>query len=801
MPGKYSVEVRLNQTIISRQALMISVNPAKPTMPIVCVTSAQLMGWGIDIDSFDAAQRVQQQLSAPEECVSLATILPETAKARVDMGGPWLDLEIPQQYLKKLPRGYVDPASWERGINAGIWRYAANFNRQDGTLGSSNQLYLNNGMSLNVAGWRLQHNGIYQNYSIQGESNSHYEAINTYAQRGLASMSSQVTLGQYFTSGDVFDSFNYTGVQLSTDDRMWPDSLRGYAPTIRGVAETNARVSVVQNGVTVYQTTVPPGAFEINDLYATGYAGDLTVAVTESDGRVRSFVVPYSSVQRQLRAGMNRYNVTAGRYKSQPGSSTDEPSFGMVAYQRGLSDTWTLYGGALGAEDYAALQLGAAVRTPLGSVSLDVTRSKANNLPSAVGFTSDSMQGTQYRVSYNRTIEATGTSVNATVSHATRAGYLRFEDAIQARAAQTNQIGDYYYAGSPMRNQIQVNLSQPVGDRDQMYLTGASTSYWENGVSSQTTYQAGYSHAFNWGSVSVSLGRSRSGTGDMETTGTVWLTVPLGRGVNSPQLRTSYARSGDRSTATASILGTAGDRRQATYNAYASMDEQDGARSNIIGVSGQYSASVADYGVAYSSGAGSRQLNLTTSGAVVAHSGGLAFGPNHGETLALIHAEGAQGAAVTTNIGTTVGASGYALVSGLRPFKQNQIVLDPKGTPTDVELLDSMQQVAPYAGSVVLLTYATRRGEPLLIELRKPDGKHVPMGADVVDVNDVSIGMVGQGGRAFIRTEIRTARITVRWGQGSAEKCDAHYDLSAVSSDKSSNAIQKVEAVCQPVSP
>lgn len=797
VPGTYTVEVRLNDALISRQAMVISVDRNKPTTPIVCIRAEQLSGWGINVDSFESAERVRKQLAANDGCVNLATILPEGSKVQMDMGGPWLDMTIAQRYLIRLVKGYVDPASWDRGINAAVWRYSANYNRQDGDFGRSNQLYLNNGMSLNLAGWRLQHNGVYQNYSFQGESRSNYQSINTYAQKGFSTLTTQVTLGQYFTPGDLFDSFNYTGVQFSTDDRMWPESLRGYAPQIRGVAETNARVSVIQGGITVYQTTVSPGEFEINDLYATGYAGDLTVTVTETDGRTRSFVVPYSAVQRQLRAGMSRYNITGGRYRSQPGSSTDEPAFVQATYQRGLSDSWTLYGGGIGAADYTALQLGAAVRTPLGSLSLDATNATARDLPTDAGFASSSMRGTRYRASYNRTIETTATSVNVTASHATRNGYLGFEESIQARGAQTDPFGLFYYAGSPMRNQFQVNLSQPVGRSGQLYANGVATTYWGGDTGSQTTYQAGYSHAFGWGSMSFTLGRTRTGLGDTETTGTVWLTVPLGRGINSPQLRTSYAHSGDRSQATASILGTAGERRQATYTAYGSIDRQDGYRSNIVGASGQYSSTVADYGAAYSTGGGSRQLNLTTAGVVVAHTGGVAFGPNHGETLALIHADGAEGAAVTNNIGTAVGSNGYAVISGLQPFRQNRIELDPKGTPADVELLESMQQVAPYAGSVVLLDYATRQGAPLVMELRRDDGKPVPLGADVANDKGESIGMVGQGGRAFVRAERPAANVKVSWGDDGAQQCFAAYDVSGVEPDKDSGGIRKVDAVCK----
>lgn len=70
---------------------------------------------------------------------------------------------------------------------------------------------------------------------------------------------------------------------------MLPQSRRGYAPDIRGIARTNAVVTVRQNDRIIYETTVPPGAFVIEDLYPTGYGGNLDVKVTEADGSVQSF--------------------------------------------------------------------------------------------------------------------------------------------------------------------------------------------------------------------------------------------------------------------------------------------------------------------------------------------------------------------------------------------------------------------------------------------------------------------------------------------------------------------------------
>lgn len=54
---------------------------------------------------------------------------------------------------------------------------------------------------------------------------------------------------------------------------MLPDSLRGYAPEVRGMAGSNARVSVWQGKQQIYQTTVPPGPFVIDNLSPVSYGG------------------------------------------------------------------------------------------------------------------------------------------------------------------------------------------------------------------------------------------------------------------------------------------------------------------------------------------------------------------------------------------------------------------------------------------------------------------------------------------------------------------------------------------------
>ena len=77
---------------------------------------------------------------------------------------------------------------------------------------------------------------------------------------------------------------------------MLPPKLRGYAPQVSGIADTNARVVISQQGRILYDSTVPAGPFTIQDPDSS-VRGRLDVEVIEQDGRKKRSVdtayVPY----------------------------------------------------------------------------------------------------------------------------------------------------------------------------------------------------------------------------------------------------------------------------------------------------------------------------------------------------------------------------------------------------------------------------------------------------------------------------------------------------------------------------
>lgn len=207
---------------------------------------------------------------------------------------------------------------------------------------------------VNVGAWRLHASN---SLTANSDDKPQWMTSGAWLERDLTRWQSELTLGDTFTSGDVFDAVQFQGISLASSDAMLPDSQKGFAPTIRGIARTNAQVTVRQNGYVLYQTYVTPGAFVIDDLYPTASSGNLEVAVKESDGEIRRFTQPYASVTSMQREGSLKYNLVAGRYHSDDASQ--RPLMMQLSLMRGFAHNLTLFGGLQSAAQYHNLSLGA----------------------------------------------------------------------------------------------------------------------------------------------------------------------------------------------------------------------------------------------------------------------------------------------------------------------------------------------------------------------------------------------------------------------------------------------------------
>jgi outer membrane usher protein len=800
-PGEYRLDVYVNDTWIGRMPIRaVASGNGKDVTSRYCVKASQFGEMGVDVTKLPPEK--QKQITG--DCVDFATVVPD-GKIDVDLSELTARVSVPQLYLGRQVRGYVDPSQWDGGVTAGFLNYDTNLYRTDSHGSDSTQKYVGINAGINLLDWRVRYNGTYNHSKTDGSpAQSGYQSLSTYAQHDVTSLKSQFTAGQYYTPSDLFDSVPFTGVQLASDDRMLPDSQRGFAPDIRGVAETNARVQVKQGENVIYETTVAPGPFEINDLFNTGYAGDLTVEITEADGRVKSFLVPYASVSQLVRPGISRYSATAGQYHDN--TLDREPNFAQGTYQYGLNNTVTAYTGGIVANSYQAAQGGLAFSTPLGALAADVTQSHATSLPiDRYGIKPD-MSGQSYRLTYSKLLEATSTNMTVAAYRFNSADYLSLHDYAQVWGRLSEK-----YDFDRQRNRYQLTLNQPVGERSSLYFSGSKQNYW-NRSGTDTSFQAGYSTGFSWGTVNLSAARTSNSYGngngdnntyantssnDYQNTYMLSVNVPIGMDSDRPMTLTTNVNVTDskNNSVQSTLSGTTGDERQVSYAVFGSRNKNDGDNTYSSGANLTYNSPHAIYNANVSGGDGYKQAGFGARGSIVAHPGGINFSQNQGETLAILEAKGAEGASINANVGAKVASNGYAVVGGLTPYRQNDIEIDPKGTSKDVELQVTSQSVAPRYGSIVMLKYPTVSGAPVLMTVKRDDGEVIPLGAEVLDAKGNSLSMVGQGGRIFLRGLESKGELLVKWGDGSGQRCLINYQLPA-SSSKDTQFL-KSDAICR----
>ena len=118
--------------------------------------------------------------------------------------------------LRRSARGYVSPELWDSGVTSAFVGYNFNTYRLSSGATSSQQSYLGLNGGFNLGDWYLRHNA---SVVKQDQQPLRYRSIATYAQTALPAISSQLTLGQTFTSGRQFNSIGLTGIQLASDPK------------------------------------------------------------------------------------------------------------------------------------------------------------------------------------------------------------------------------------------------------------------------------------------------------------------------------------------------------------------------------------------------------------------------------------------------------------------------------------------------------------------------------------------------------------------------------------------------------
>ncbi|EAN1870802.1 outer membrane usher protein [Salmonella enterica] len=747
MPGTYMLSLRINQQELPERAITFAAPVDDPQDSIPCLTQ--------DIVGLIGLKRNYLKTLAWRDdglCLDNRQLAGWVVRGDLSQGA--LILSIPQAYLEYSAPDWDPPSRWDEGIPALLLDYSLNFTTtQYRQQGRNNTLSGNGTTGFNIGPWRLRADWQMQQESRSGGSDNRFDWSRFYAFRAIPALMASLTLGENYLNSDIFDSFRFSGVTLNTDDNMLPPNLRGYAPEVVGVAKTNARVVISQQGRVLYDTQVAPGPFRIQDLN-DAVSGKLKVRVEEQDGTSREFSVDTASIPYLTRPGRMRYKLTAGR-PTDWNHKSNGPLFSSGEFSWGISNGWSLYGGGIGGEDYHALALGIGRDlTLLGALSFDVTRSDAR-LPQE-----GSLQGISYRLSYSKRFEDYDSQV-------TFAGY-RFSERDYMSMGTFLGARDSGWRPNSGKEMYTITFNKQFA-RTSLYLNYNHQTYWNAQTNdSYTLSVARYFDVGRFKDLNLSFNAYHNKYQGTSENG-MYLSLSLPWGDNG-NISYSGQTSRHNNTHSMSYFGRNGNDDNWQISAGGS---RDGALANGYfthrGSMAEATVNASYQANRYHSAGASLQggITVTSYGAALHRMG------TPGGTRILVDTGDASGVPLR-GFGalTRTNMFGKAVVSDVNSYYRNQISIDVDALADNMETMSSVKQATLTQGAIGYRQFEVLTGGKAMVVIRQPDGASPPFGAQVKDLRGREVGVVNDDGSAWLSGLQPNGRLQVFWNGGA--QCELH---------------------------
>ncbi|MBF2792902.1 MULTISPECIES: fimbria/pilus outer membrane usher protein [Enterobacteriaceae] len=754
MPGKYQMQVMVNDQPISPSAMTVDVieQPASgesQPLPKACLTAEIVDKMGLIPTAREKIILWNKGL-----CADFSAL--KGTEIRTDIASGVLHVNMPQAWLEYIDATWLPPSRWENGISGLLFDYNLNGNASKPTHGDQTQSLSYHGtVGANASVWRLradyQGNLKHTTGSDYGTT-SEFDWRRFYMYRAIPSLQSKLTVGENYINSAIFDTWRYTGASLESDDRMLPPKLRGYAPQISGVADTNARVVISQQGRILYDSTVPAGPFTIQDIDSS-VRGTLDVEIIEQNGLKKTFQVTTAYVPYLTRPGQIRYKLVSGRSLSPQRHETEGPGFAGGEISWGLTNSWSLYGGATIAGDYNALALGVGHdMNKFGTLSLDLTQSA-----SSLGGRYGTLKGKSWRASYSKRFDEVDTDINFAGYRFSEKDYMTMQQYLDARYRDDfRNRNKELYTSSLNKNFPDLNMSVSLQYSYQTFWDRPADNYYTLSVNR-------YFDALGFRNISGGLTASRS-TFDGAPNNSLFLrlSVPWGAGKASYSGNLSNHRY-SQSVGYSDTFNNGLD----SYNLNAGLNtggknQDDGGQFNayyshtspLVNVSVNASSVQSQYsqvGMSLSGGA-----TITAKGAAL-HAGG-----GNGGTRLLVDTDGiadvpVNGGRVSTN------RWGIGVVTDMSSYYRSTTSVDLNRLPDDMEATGSVAESVLTEGAIGYRMFDVLKGARLFAVLRLADGSHPPFGASVTNSKGRELGMVGDSGLVWLSGVVPGESLNVSW--------------------------------------
>ncbi len=704
IPGRYLVDVELNGKSKDKRVITIT-DKDKETL---CLSEGWLRGSGIAINSDFYAS----YFNKVRQCY-LLSYEPNT-QIEFDFSTQNIKFSLPQKGLKRKTER---PQDWDYGMSAIRMNYNANVNVNDVDVSA----YSSIGLMANVGHWVAT--------TSVGITEDSVDVPMITATRALYDLKADLTLGKTSVSNSLVGGAGLLGVGIVSNSSMRPNDL-GYTPVFSGIASSDARVTLTQNGSTVYSEMVPPGPFEISNANLLS-SGDVTMTITEKNGTVRTQFFPLTIVPNMLNPGEAEYSVYAGLRDS--GINGDlEGVFTAGSLGYGFSD-YTLRGSALLHANYAASGIG-LVRGlgEWGTLGLEGAYSHAKY----EDYTTRS--GGKFSLTYAKTFNKS-TSLQLIGAQYTSKNYVEFSE---FSPWETNEI-----EWSKHKTQYQLSLSHQVNEKISTGLSAWHRIYWGN-TNTSTGANINMSTRFDY--FSFSLGGNYSKTGEKEGYGaSLSVSIPFDvfekKFSSYGSVNVTDAGSQSYTAGISSSIGDDIDYSTSVGWSNSSDDKSYSLQSSYRGDRALLNSQVSKMGENVTGSA-----SISGSAIVLPTQRDVIFTRNISDTIAIANVKDVEGVKFMSSPYPT-NDKGNAVIP-LSSYRTNSVTLEGATLPIDVELLTTNQEVVPTAGAVVYMPFKSVKVKRYLFQVREKNGKFIPNGTWAVSSTGAPLGFITQNGVLFVNS-------------------------------------------------
>ncbi|WP_193161047.1 outer membrane usher protein [Serratia ureilytica] len=754
MPGTYDMVVHINKNDLPEQQVSFYAPEEDPSSSRACINKALANELGFK-------EGVLKDLTwwHDGECLDESSV--PGMEMRGDLATNGLYISIPQAFLEYSDENWAPPSLWDEGIPGLLFDYNVNARSQlQQRGGNSTQTLSGNGTAgANLGVWRLRADWqANANHQTGGGASTRkqLDLSRYYAYRALPALRSKLTLGEYYLDSGLFDSFRFTGASLISDDNMLPPNLRGYAPEVVGVAKTNAKVVISQQERVLYETTVASGPFRIQDIN-DAVSGELKVRVEEQDGSIQEFVMNTSNIPYLTRPGAVRFKLASGKPSDLQHYSRG-PMFGTGEFSWGVSNGWSLYGGALAGGDYNALSLGIGRDLMfLGALSFDATHSQAR-LPQENG----TLSGGSYRLSYSKSFDEYDSQVTFAGYRFSEQNFMSMSEYLDARYNGTRSGGS--------KEMYTITFNKHFRDWGlSSYINYSHQTYWDQPANDR--YNLTISRYFDVGrfkNLSLSLSAYRNEYNKVNDDG-AYLSLSMPWGNNAT---VSYNTTVNRNDITHQMGYT--DRID-EHNSY---QLRAGRSHSGVNVNGYYtyegdmarmSANASYQENRYSAVGMSMQGGMT----LTANGGALHRAGMPGGTRMLIDTNGVPDVPVRGYGSTTnTNAWGKAVIGGVNSYYRNKASIDVNKLGDNAEATKSVVQATLTEGAIGYRQFDVIAGGKAMAVIKQADGSEPPFGATVMNARKQETGIVNDGGSIYLSGINAGDTMTVHWN--GAAQCEVH---------------------------